>query len=58
MAQHSTLQSIGCWPSGRLQLQPSIATTTITTTNASEHHPNRGLSRGLASGTSSSDDDE
>jgi PUB domain/UBX domain len=47
---HSTLQYVGCWPSGRLQLQP-IPT-------SSPWKPSKLLAaRGLASGASSSDDE-
>lgn len=49
-AVHSTLQYVGCWPSGRLQLQP--------TSTSGPWKPSKLLAaRGLASGASSSDDE-
>jgi hypothetical protein len=70
-AEHSTLQSVGCWPSGRLQLQPSssISSSSSTTTTSTTHDVNNttyqqhfqniqmGTSRGLATGATSSDDE-
>ena len=72
-ARHYTLQYIGCWPSGRLQLQPVVTNETdmdctnyntdgnakVTTGTGipSQYIQNGGKSRGLASGTSSSDDE-
>lgn len=69
-ARHYTLQYIGCWPSGRLQLQPANDPETDDTNHTdgnmnvatgtdvkSKYIKVGGRSRGLAAGASSSDDE-
>jgi len=48
VSQHHTLQFVGCWPSGRLELRPAM--------DNSSSHSAPGESRGLASGASSDTD--
>jgi PUB domain len=59
-ATNLTLQYVGCWPSGRLQLQPSFSSTAqqdAATPMQVPWNKKIGNSRGLASGASSSDDE-
>ena len=59
-ARHYTLQYIGCWPSGRLQLglpAPEFGLESSSSSLPTPHFPRTGTSRGLASGASSSDDE-
>lgn len=53
-----TLQSMGCWPSGRLQVQPVLSSRNHLgkENNTEMYGVTGGLSRGLASGTSSEDE--
>jgi PUB domain/UBA/TS-N domain/Ubiquitin interaction motif len=54
--KHWTLQSVGCWPSGRLQVQPMAAAAPTTAESSSAWVLRAGESHGLASGTSSDDE--
>jgi hypothetical protein len=66
-AIHYTLQYVGCWPSGRIQLQPSslfeadvggdTTTTKIMQQQEQQWNNKIGLPRSLASGASSTDDE-
>jgi UBA/TS-N domain/PUB domain len=56
--KHWTLQSVGCWPSGRLQVQPmaAVAPTAAESSSTGAWVLRAGESHGLASGTSSDDE--